>query len=141
MLFDRRRGSLTIYKNGIRLGTPVAEGISGDLCWFVACRKGEKTYKISMRSQQVPESVRDLDDRVAEAEKKRRELDKKPEYGYLGSEFKSFAYGEPPEPDQCAAPAPCFFSRARLVTFVVVQRNRVEPGYPFGVQRSRSERR
>ena len=33
MLLDLDQGSMTVYKNGLKLGVMVAEGLSGPLCW------------------------------------------------------------------------------------------------------------
>ena len=104
MLFDRRQGSLALFKNGIRLGTPVVKGISGDLCWFIACRKGERAYTVTMTDVPVPGSVRDLDGRIADVEEDIRELEKKPKYlkyrpgAPRDERFGPFTYGEPPAP-------------------------------------------
>jgi len=36
MLLDLDQGSMTIYKNDIKMGVMVAEGLTGPLCWAVS---------------------------------------------------------------------------------------------------------
>ena len=36
MLLDLDQGSMTVWKNGVRLGVIQAEGLSGPLCWAVS---------------------------------------------------------------------------------------------------------
>ena len=40
MLLDLDQGSMTIWKNDVRLGVMVAEGLSGSLCWAVSLGMG-----------------------------------------------------------------------------------------------------
>ncbi len=37
LLLDSDAGTLTVKKNGTLLGVAVTEGLTGDLCWAVAC--------------------------------------------------------------------------------------------------------
>ena len=37
MLLDLDRGSMTVWKNDVKLGDMVGEGLTGPLCWAVSC--------------------------------------------------------------------------------------------------------
>eukprot|EP01049_Picozoa_sp_SAG25_P010316 SAG25_NODE_1117_length_3903_cov_24.641316_2_plen_481_part_00 len=40
LLLDSDKGTLTVYKNGTKLGVAVTEGLRGELCWAVSVEKG-----------------------------------------------------------------------------------------------------
>ena len=46
LLLDSDAGTLTVKKNGTLLGTPVTEGLTGDLCWAVICGGTGKQVRI-----------------------------------------------------------------------------------------------
>ena len=39
MLLDLDQGSMTVWKNDVKVGVMVAEGLSGPLCWAVSKRR------------------------------------------------------------------------------------------------------
>ena len=41
MLLDLDQGSMTVWKNGVKLGVMVAKGLNGPLCWAVVLDNGE----------------------------------------------------------------------------------------------------
>ena len=47
MLLDLDQGSMTVWKNDVKLGVMVAEGLSGPLCWAVTlCRQVGESARI-----------------------------------------------------------------------------------------------
>jgi hypothetical protein len=53
LLLDCGRGSLTVYKNGERLGVAVAGGLSGELCWVVAIARAGQSVRVAAQSPQL----------------------------------------------------------------------------------------
>ena len=49
MLLDLDQGSMTVWKNGIKLGVMVAEGLSGPYCWAVglSVRRRQRVDRVS----------------------------------------------------------------------------------------------
>ena len=48
MLLDLDQGSMTVWKNDVKLGAMVAEGLSGPLCWAVSLRMlGQVSVKVA----------------------------------------------------------------------------------------------
>ena len=45
LLLDLDEGTLTVYKNGRRLGV-MKSGLSGEYCWFVSMYEGDSTVSI-----------------------------------------------------------------------------------------------
>ena len=54
MLLDLDQGSMTVWKNGIKLGVMQAEGLSGPLCWAVSIF--DEHYSARIESAPAPPS-------------------------------------------------------------------------------------
>ena len=46
LLLDSDAGTLTMKKNGTLLGVAVTEGLTGDICWAVACNRPGGSVRI-----------------------------------------------------------------------------------------------
>jgi hypothetical protein len=46
LLLDSDAGTLTVKKNGVLLGVAVTSGLTGDLCWAVACYEAGDSVRI-----------------------------------------------------------------------------------------------
>ena len=56
MLLDLDQGSMTVWKNGEKLGVMVAEGLSGTLCWAVSLYDQGEIVRIASPPAHVPAS-------------------------------------------------------------------------------------
>ena len=51
MLLDLDQGSMTVWKNDVKLGV-MAEGLSGPLCWAVSLyQQGERPHPVRTRTR------------------------------------------------------------------------------------------
>jgi hypothetical protein len=50
LLLDSDAGTLTVKKNGTLLGVAVTSGLTGDLCWAVACHSSSNSVRIKAGS-------------------------------------------------------------------------------------------
>ena len=48
LLLDSDAGTLTVKKNGTLLGVAVTSGLTGDLCWAVACYSSSNSVRIKV---------------------------------------------------------------------------------------------
>ena len=46
MLLDLDQGSLTVWKNGVKLGVMITEGLSGPYCWAVEMLEQGQSVRI-----------------------------------------------------------------------------------------------
>ena len=46
MLLDLDQGSMTVWKNDVKLGVMVAEGLSGSFCWAASLRFAGYSFRI-----------------------------------------------------------------------------------------------
>ena len=53
MLLDLDQGSMTVWKNGVKLGVMQAEGLRGPLCWAVVLGNGDS---VRIESAETPAS-------------------------------------------------------------------------------------
>ena len=61
VLLDLDQGSMSIWKNGVKLGVMVAEGLSGPLCWAVSL------YELSVRIESAPVPASPTEEELAAA--------------------------------------------------------------------------
>ena len=69
MLLDLDQGSMTVWKNGERLGVMVAEGLSGPLCWAVSLWEAVNEQSDSARIQSAPAPPSPTKEELAAAKK------------------------------------------------------------------------
>ena len=73
MLLDLDQGSMSIWKNGERLGVMVAEGLTGPLCW--AAGGAEEPHSARIESAPAPASPTEEELAAAAAWQRRDRLD------------------------------------------------------------------
>lgn len=71
LLLDLKEGTLTIYKNDVRLGMMVSSGLSGEYCWAV-CMLGQGS-KVRIKAKPLPS---EYEQAAAMAAKQKEEADR-----------------------------------------------------------------